>query len=580
MKNDTFINSKIQLILPYLWFALIVLGVKLLIIANYGNATPFWDQWDAEAVLYRKLLEGNLSWNDLLAPHNEHRIFTTRLFDIAIFCLNGKIWNPILQMQVNAVIHVLALVLLIFYTAKTLSPAYRNTILVFCTVIFSIPFGWESILFGFNVQFYFLLLFSFIFLWAMADYKTYSIKWWLGIIAGILSFLSLASGAITLIAGLITLIFRRYINKEKNAVAISAILIVIALAIAAIILTPTIPRHFPLQAHSIIQFLFGFASIFAWPAHSIIIGGLVIQTPILLLIFYVLYKPEYRTTTLLFLVSIGLWLFGQFAAIAYGRAVGFDASRYSDLFAIGFVANFASLAILLDKAPSTAKLYFSALGGLWIATVLLGFECSAEKLSRELKNKFITGREEEKNVRAYLCTSDFSYLQNKPLLHIPYPDPNLLKSRLDNPTIRSFLPSNIYAPKAPKGKSLCKQYELSCIGNIDFINGNAAPKQFFASDSLEVRGWLAQSPTQRSIPPAFLVLTNNKGKNLFFKTQRMERSDIATRFNNPALNAVGFIATINVSFMPGDYTLGLGFAEGKAIKLCPQFKIRGTVSNE
>ena len=36
-------------ILPYVGFAIFVLGTKLVIIATYGNATPFWDQWDAEA---------------------------------------------------------------------------------------------------------------------------------------------------------------------------------------------------------------------------------------------------------------------------------------------------------------------------------------------------------------------------------------------------------------------------------------------------------------------------------------------------------------------------------------------------
>lgn len=118
----------------------------------------------------------------------------------------------------------------------------------------------------------------------------------------------------------------------------------------------------------------------------------------------------------------------------------------------------------------------------------------------------------------------------------------------------------------------------TCIGSIDFINGNKATKQFSASNTLEVRGWLAQSPTQNVSTSAILVLSDDKGRNMLFKTQKINRPDVATHFNNPTLNSVGFRATINTSSMTGNYNLGLGFIEDENVKLCRQFKIQAAIN--
>lgn len=432
---------------PYLIFALIVLSAKLIIIAHYGNSTPFWDQWDAEAEnLYLPLIEGNLTWANMFAAHNEHRIFTTRVLALVLFYLSNGIWNPLLQMQVNAIIHVLALAILLWYITKALTHTAKNALLIFCTIIFSIPFGWENTLAGFQSQFYFLLLFSFIFLWAMTTYKIYSISWWLGTIAGMLSFLSLASGVTTLISGIIILALRFYINKEPDQVPISAIIILIMLTILAIVFTPEVPRFAKLKAQSIIQFLSAFSKVYSWPNKSTTIVILTMQTPILLFMYRMLYKKEYQPT-FLFLATITFWLFGQFAIIAYGRAEMFNNTRYSDLFAIGLIINFAAMAILYNQAHSKVKWIVSILWILWINIILLGFINSKDDLIYAITNKLSISIEEETNVRNYIRTKDFSHLQGQHIhQHIPYSDSKRLKKLLDNPTVLSFLPSNIYSP--------------------------------------------------------------------------------------------------------------------------------------
>lgn len=493
---------KIGNILPYIGFIFFILSVKLIVISIYGNATPYWDQWDAEAdKLYRPLLEGTLTWTDLLSAHNEHRIFTTRLLAIILLYLNNGIWNPILQMQVNAFVHATSLAILVFYTAQSISKNQRNLLIVFCSFIFAIPFGWENTLAGFQSQFYFLLGFSFLFLWAVAAYKTYSTKWWLGIIAGILSLVSLASGAITILAGILILIFRKLIIKDKD-VAVTAIFILTLIASIAIISTPAVPGHAPLKAQSISQFLIALINIFSWPNYKVGIGIIVLHAPVLLLCFRILRNQDYRSPPLLFIGAVILWLLGQFISIAYGRAVDVTSSRYLDLFAIGLVVNFASLAILFNKSKS--KVLFIGYWAFWITTVIFGFASSANKLNQDLQLRLSTSLEQEKNLRSYLCSNDMSYLQNKPYLHIPYPNADRLKGLLDNPTIRSILPRNIYNlntnyPITPDGQPFCDPGKL--IRPFEIIKSDEInQKDFLTTQAIKQNGWLGSDYLKSTLP--------------------------------------------------------------------------------
>jgi hypothetical protein len=122
------------------------------------------------------------------------------------------------------------------------------------------------------------------------------------------------------------------------------------------------------------------------------------------------------------------------------------------------------MAVLFQQANPKQKLFFAGFGGFWLATITFGFAASIEQIGQSLIAKLEQGLNQEKNVRAYLCTEDFSYLQNKPFQYIPYPSPERLKSLLDNSTIRNILPENIHAP------SLCNlaayTFPFKIVGTI------------------------------------------------------------------------------------------------------------------
>jgi hypothetical protein len=491
--KERFANLSITTVLPYFGFGLVLLVVKLALISFYGSATPYWDQWDAEAaLLYSPWLDGTFSWGNLFAPHNEHRIFTTRLLALFLLKINGQVWDPILQMQVNAGLHVLALCVLLFYVSKLLPKIYKAMLFVFCAVMFSIPFGWENTLAGFQSQFYFLLLFSFIFLWAMAAYKIYSLKWWAGFLFGLLCLLTLASGALTVLAGALIIALRKVMGNKN--ISASSIILLLAISTIAIALTPSIPGHASLKAQSISQFLMALSTVFSWPQQKMSVGVFVIQMPLLIFMFLTLRKPDFRTPSHFFIFAMGLWLFGQFVSLAYGRAVGVTSSRYLDLLAIGLVINFAALLILFVDSNKYAQTFSRVGAVIWLITITTGFAMSSGRLSEDLRTKAKQNLEQEKNVRAYLCTGDSSNLLDKPFLYTPYPNSERLQNLLDNPTIRSILPGNIYGPNSthpigPDGEPFCDPGKLVRPYEVRQWKADDDVASIAETDAIIINGW-------------------------------------------------------------------------------------------
>jgi hypothetical protein len=146
--------------LALLGFFLLLFGARLHLIQHQGHWIPYWDQWEAEAAkLYHPLENGHLRGADLIGPHNEHRILWTRLTSLLAYRLNGGIWDPLLQMVLGGALHGLALVLLLATLRRDLPERAFPWLLLFSLSLL-IPFGAENALWGFQSQFYFLLLFG------------------------------------------------------------------------------------------------------------------------------------------------------------------------------------------------------------------------------------------------------------------------------------------------------------------------------------------------------------------------------------------------------------------------------------
>src|SRR5580658_10373131 len=70
----------------WVWPALAFLPalIPFVAIARYGVNIPFGDEWDMAGPLFIKLAHGTLTFADIVAQHNEHRIAMTRLIVLAV----------------------------------------------------------------------------------------------------------------------------------------------------------------------------------------------------------------------------------------------------------------------------------------------------------------------------------------------------------------------------------------------------------------------------------------------------------------------------------------------------------------
>ncbi len=430
--------------LSLLAFSLLFLSAKLWLIQTYASPVPFWDQWDGEALdLYKPFLEGTLDPVRLLAPHNEHRIFTTRLLALALLQLNG-LWNPLLQMVVNALIHLMTVLTMLLMMTQVIGRRRLIAMLPCALWVYALPYAYENTLAGFQGQFYLVVFFSLATMWCFnrsteSRGSTVANAVMLFSAAG-LAFLSLASGVFSVLAclGIGALQALQGRRSPRHLVTLLGLAVV---AVLAIKLTPVIAGHQQFRASSVGHFLNSFAQLSSWPLNTTVVNALFRNAPAIGLLGWLSFTRPPHGDRHWFLGTLALWALAQGAATAFGRADSCLAPRYLDLYAASVMVNLACLLALALKASTTRRRWATAVVVLWVVLVAGAMGRFSYKFSRGYLDEWRDfNREQLINTRGYLSTGDFSFLKDKPELHIPFPDAQVLKGILDDPTVRSILP--------------------------------------------------------------------------------------------------------------------------------------------
>lgn len=442
---------------PLAGMALTILGAKLLLIAAFASPTPFWDQWDAEAAyLYKPHVEHTLTIKALLSPHNEHRILWSRLLSLLLLELNGR-WDPILQMVVNAGLHVMALFLLVKALGRGLGEAGLWILALTTALLFAIPFGWENTLAGFQSQFYLLVIMAVAALDVGADAKGLSTRWCLAVALGLASYFAMASGALTLIA--LSTLYGGQILQRRRVGGREYVALAIMLTVALVLLSgvPTIPQHNPMKAQSLLQFAIAAAEASSWPlswpgnfgAHNVwrhfalnLAGTLFVNVPLLCVLYFAA-KRDDDHQRLDRLATFGVWVFLQTASLAYGRATDVHASRYLDVIVVGVVINVACLLYLVQ---STAHRHVQRTAAGWLSIVIVSVVYAGLKVPPFVMERWRQTQQQTVNTKAFLATGDQTNLTGKPYLDIPYPSAERLINLASDPSIRSVLPLPIMPP--------------------------------------------------------------------------------------------------------------------------------------
>lgn len=428
--------------LTFLCFALVIMLPRLYYVENFAISLPFWDQWDSEwAGLLKPWIEGNLRFSDLYAPHNEHRIFPTRLTTLFLFLITGT-WNNLTEARFNIPLSALTPLMLIWLICKhERISGPRWLVIAVILAGASLPFSWENILIGFQSQFYYLNLFT---VCALALSVFHSDKY--AGIAGILFFCTLsiltsASGLFTCIAVVIVYSINSFIKGKLTPQSALTILILLSMSFMAYYTMPIVEGHKILHAANLWEFITAFARIMGWPlrGRQLLLG--LIWLPSLITIPILILRRKISAIDLL-MIGCFAWTGMQIAALAYGRGheMIYLTSRYTDVLLLGLAGN--SWFIL--RIPETIRKSRMALKLLYLLVAMFYFGICLSFINRT-KGDIKTLAEERghridqaTNVCGYLRTKDFMYI-DKTGFQIPYPNADLLRKYLDDPQLRKVL---------------------------------------------------------------------------------------------------------------------------------------------
>jgi hypothetical protein len=122
--------------------------------------------------------------------------------------INGGIWSPLLQMLVNALLHLAGLLLLLRLLLAGTSGWRKTTLLLAAALLACLPLASDNTLNSFQSQVYFLLLLSFAFIHGLCTQPALAPRWWLALACGGLACLASAGGALTLATGALLLLAR------------------------------------------------------------------------------------------------------------------------------------------------------------------------------------------------------------------------------------------------------------------------------------------------------------------------------------------------------------------------------------
>lgn len=151
-------------------------------VAIKGVNIPVLDQWEVSTNIAIKTAERSLTFNDLISPHFNHRIFFTNLLTAILTLVSG--WNTKLEMFVGVTLAVISLVLLISMFRFDHSKAATIIILPFSLLVFSLR-QVENWRWGFGTCSFFVVFFFYAGLWVV---RRSAVGWRPIAIAAILSF--------------------------------------------------------------------------------------------------------------------------------------------------------------------------------------------------------------------------------------------------------------------------------------------------------------------------------------------------------------------------------------------------------
>jgi len=461
---------------------LFVINARLYTVKRFGVQEPYMDSF-SEMQDYKAAAENNYGaiWQHAFQLHNEHRIVLTRCTNVGLFVLNQGKWDLLVEACLNAILAGLVVAAL-FAGLGRYFDGLRFVFFAFLLLLaFGLPMACENILWGFQSQHFYFILFSVIAVCCLVSANAGSISWWIGLGAGILACLTLGSGFYGLLAVLATcavMALRREYRGRSLALTAGVCLALLFMNLPALIGVQSDPEY---KAHSLFQFLTSLLLNLSWPnvARYQLWALLVIQLPGVALGVAIIRRREALPKSSYVILGLAIWNLLIMMTLAYLRGAHMPLVRYYDYNAFNVVVNGAALLELsrlrlFPAAPNSARI---ALFAGWFALIMLG--CC--QLLTEAWNQALPARkseliEERFAVRDLFRTDDVSVLTS-PSLKGVFPFTNqyaaYTASLLQDPEIYRCLPNQMKPglefttdnePMSKLGRLLLRRSDFVMVG--------------------------------------------------------------------------------------------------------------------
>jgi len=437
------------------WIALMaslvfcVLGSRWATVYRFGSDIPEWDEWDAEAMhCFLPWEESRDVAKELWAPHNEHRIVPTKLLGLTLMRTNGQ-WDQRVEAVCNAGLAALFAAGLLAWARRRVPPLFVPSLVLLLACCWGLPLAWQNVLGGFHSQQFFLQGFALLALTLLPFSRPGSVRWLAGLAAALLGLVSMGSGLVApgVILGLLLLAWwkgDRSLRELRWSFLASLGLVILGLA-----LKPHIPAQDPSHAHHLSEFVETLLRSLRWPSPLPLPSFLLLWLPWAWLVLRWLrgHPTDPRREDGLVLLGLGTWVLLQCLASALLRGAGAPepASRYIDVLLMGSVTNLLALAWLQRTQGERPRAWLPvALGIAWLGLFCWGaLNQAGASLKNDLPQLPPYFRASERSVRNYVMTGDRTALETD---RIPYPNPEVLRSRLDIAYLRSILPASSRQP--------------------------------------------------------------------------------------------------------------------------------------
>jgi hypothetical protein len=426
--------------------ALFVLGARLALMKDRVSWAPYLDQYEGElATVIAPFESGALRWSDFIAPHNDHRIATTRVACLAAFLVNGEWDNRVLAVA-NYAVQGLCVAWIALFALSELRGRRAALMVAFALMPSVLVFDWENLVSGFQLQFQFVIFPSLIALTLIPNAAIGSAGSWAGVAAALFAVVSMGSGFLVLGAAVAGLLVRAWIERR---LPLRVSMLMVALTLVAVVAWRTravFAAHDIFHAHTVGAWLAALLAYGAWPLPPVWWGVIALWAPWLLLVARML-RRRHGSPFKVFLVSFGVWLILQVLALAWGRAglVPLVSARYAGMLAWSAVVAVASVAMLCAEPAATHPLrarlsaFAPVFAAVALATILVWR--SREVYAPYLDTFVQQTHEHEARLAEFMRADDPSVFSSVDFPHTPYPVALRLVSLLRTPAIRDALPA-------------------------------------------------------------------------------------------------------------------------------------------